>query len=59
LFGWIMDLTWKGTLANGVRVYDSADYQTGFFLMLGCVALAIAASTFFHETRCHNITLGN
>jgi MFS family permease len=59
LFGWIMDLSWSGTLTNGVRVYGSADYQAGFFLMLGCVALAIVASTFFHETRCHNITLGN
>jgi len=58
LFGWIMDLSWGGTLANGVRVYGSADYQAGFWLMLGCVVLAIAASTFFHETRCRNITLG-
>jgi sugar phosphate permease len=57
LFGWIMDLTWSGTLANGVRVYGFADYRTGFFLILGCVALAIGASTFFHETRCRNITL--
>jgi sugar phosphate permease len=58
LFGWIMDLTWSGAMANGVRVYGSADYQAGFWLMLGCVVLAIAASTFFHETRCRNITLG-
>ncbi|MDS4029152.1 MAG: MFS transporter [Candidatus Contendobacter sp.] len=59
LFGWIMDLTWSGTLVNGVRVYGSADYRTGFFLMLGCVALAIGASLFFHETRCRNITLAD
>ncbi len=58
LFGWIMDLTWSGALANGVRVYGATDYRAGFFLMLGCVALAIGASTFFHETRCRNITLG-
>ena len=57
LFGWIMDLTWDGTLINGVRVYARADYQTGFQLMLGCVALAIATALFFHETRCRNITL--
>lgn len=59
LFGWIMDSSWSGTLANGVRVYGSADYQAGFFLMLGCAALAIVASTFLHETRCRNITLGD
>lgn len=58
LFGWIMDLTWDGSMANGVRLYGSADYQAGFFLMLGCVALSIVTSTFFHETRCRNITVG-
>ena len=58
LFGWIMDLGWSGQLVNGVRVYSAADYQSGFFLMLGCVALAIIASAFLHETRCRNITLG-
>lgn len=57
LFGWIMDWTWSGTMANGVRVYGVADYQAGFFLMLGCVVLAIIASLFFHETRCRNMTL--
>ncbi|MDQ5909793.1 MAG: hypothetical protein QG599_1888 [Pseudomonadota bacterium] len=59
LFGWIMDLGWSGELVNGVRVYSAADYQAGFLLMLGCVALAIFASTFLHETRCRNITLGH
>jgi MFS family permease len=59
LFGWVMDLRWSGAMANGARVYGAGDYQTGFFLMLGCVALAVVASTFFHETRCRNITLGD
>jgi sugar phosphate permease len=59
LFGWIMDWTWSGTMTNGVRVYGVADYQAGFFLMLGCVVLAIIASLFFHETRCRNMTLAD
>jgi len=59
LFGWVMDLSWEGVMTNGVRVYSAADYHTGFFLMLGCVVLAIVASTFFHETRCRNIALGD
>jgi len=59
LFGWIMDLSWNGAMTNGVRVYSTADYHTGFFLILGCVVLAIVASTFFHETRCRNIALGD
>ena len=57
LFGWILDLSWSGAMANGVRVYGPADYQAGFFLMLSGVVLSIAASTFFHETHCRNITL--
>ncbi|HRD49644.1 MAG TPA: MFS transporter, partial [Candidatus Contendobacter sp.] len=43
LFGWIMDLSWNGAMANGVRVYGFADYRAGFFLTLGGVALAIVA----------------
>lgn len=57
LFGWVMDLTWTGAMANGVRVYSPADYQNGFFLMLGCVALSIITSAFLYETHCRNITL--
>lgn len=57
LFGWVMDLTWSGTMTNGVRVYSVADYQNGFFLILGCVALSIITSIFLYETRCHNTTL--
>ena len=52
-----MDLTWTGAMANGVRVYSPADYQNGFFLMLGCVALSIITSAFLYETHCRNITL--
>lgn len=57
LLGWVMDSTWSGAIANGVRVYGAAGYQAGFGLMLGGVALAIVASTFVHETRCRNLTL--
>lgn len=59
LFGGIFDLSWSGQLVNGVRVYSADDYQAGFFLMLGGVTIAIVASTFLHETRCRNITLGS
>ncbi|MBL8250928.1 MAG: hypothetical protein JNK31_04600 [Candidatus Competibacter sp.] len=57
LFGWLMALTWQGTLANGVRSYSLADYRTGFYLMLAGVVLAVVASAFLHATRCSNITL--
>jgi sugar phosphate permease len=59
LFGWVMDASWSGAMANGVRVYGAADYRAGFILMLGGVALAVVASTFFHETHRRNLTLGD
>ena len=57
LLGWVMDSTWSGTVANGVRVYSAADYRVGFGLMLSGAVLAILASTFFHETRCRNLAV--
>jgi MFS family permease len=59
LLGWVLDSTWSGAIANGVREYGAADYRAGFGLMLGGVALAILASVFVHETRCRNLTLGD
>jgi len=59
LLGWVMDSTWSGAVANGVRVYSAADYRVGFGLMLGGAVLAILASTFFHETRCRNLAVGD
>ncbi len=57
LFGGLMDLTWDGRIVNGVRVYASGDYQSGFILMLGCAALAIFAVSRLQETYCRNITV--
>jgi predicted MFS family arabinose efflux permease len=34
LFGYIADHTWDGTLANGVRIYSTADYQNAFLVMI-------------------------
>ena len=44
LFGWVADLTWDGTLQEGVRVYSYADYQNGFVLMLVFAVLGLLAS---------------
>jgi sugar phosphate permease len=57
--GWMMDLTWRGALANGVRIYGAADYHTAFNLMLGGAVVALLASMFLYETRCRNVTLGD
>ncbi len=42
-FGWVLDLTWDGTLMDGFRVYGAADGQNGPWRSQGGVALALAA----------------
>lgn len=56
-FGWVMDLTWDGTLADGVRRYALGDYRNGLWLSCGFALLALVASRFVRETRCRNLTL--
>ena len=56
-FGWVMDLTWDGTLVDGVRRYALADYQNGLWLSSAFALLALAAALFVRETRCRNLTV--
>ncbi len=54
LFGYIADLTWDGTMANGVRIYSTADYQNGFIAMILFSTLALTAAFRVRETYCRN-----
>lgn len=56
LFGYIADLTWDGTMVNGLRIYSPADYYHGFILMLVFAAIAVAGSFRLRETYCRNIS---
>ncbi len=56
-FGWAMDLTWDGTLVDGVRVYALGDYRNGLWLSAGFAGVGLIAALFVRETRCRNITL--
>jgi len=49
-FGWVLDLTWDGTLVEGVRVYGAGDYRNGLWLSLGGAVLALIAATRIRET---------
>jgi hypothetical protein len=59
LFGYLVDLTWNGTLQDGVRVYAADDYQNGFWVVLAFAFLAIAAAFRLQETWCRNIAVAN
>ena len=56
-FGWAMDLTWNGTIVEGVRRYALGDYHNGLWLSCGFALLALIAALFVRETRCRNLTV--
>ena len=56
-FGWVLDLTWDGTLVDGVRRYAQADYRNGLWLSAGFALMALVAALSLRETRCRNLTL--
>jgi sugar phosphate permease len=49
--GWILDLSWQGTIAGGVRIYSLTAYRSGFALLLLCCSLATLAIGFTAETH--------
>ncbi len=55
LFGYIADLSWDGTMANGIRIYSQTEYSHGFLLMLFFAAIAVAGSCRVRETYCRNV----
>lgn len=57
LFGWMADRTWDGTMQGAVRVYNAADYNNGFLLMLAFTLLGLFGTFVVKETRCRNITI--
>ena len=56
-FGWILDLTWDGTLVDGLRRYSTTDYRNGLWFSLAFAVLALVAATRVRETYCRNLTL--
>lgn len=56
VIGWVLDLRWTGTLANGVRVYDLAAYQAAFSLMFIWGALALVMLWLARETHCRQLS---
>jgi len=53
--GWILDLKWRGQLAEGIRLYSLDAYQTGFSLMIAWAALSFLLLFFTRETHCRQM----
>ena len=50
--GWLLDLSWKGTIAGGARIYALAAYRSGFVLIIAFSLLSALAIGFTAETHC-------
>jgi sugar phosphate permease len=55
LTGAILDATWAGLEAGGVRIYPEAGYRTAFGVCLAMAAGSLVMTLLVTETRCRNI----
>ena len=53
--GWIMDLSWNGTMADGVRHYAPEDFKLGFMLLAAVAWFGAMSAWRIRETHCRNI----
>lgn len=55
-FGAVLDLTWDGSLVDGLRRYAWSDYRNGLWLSFVLAAMSVFAALRVRETHCHNIS---
>lgn len=55
IFGWVMDLGWKGGMLNGARFYELDAWRGGLLVIAASACLGAAAAWWIKETRCRNI----
>lgn len=53
--GWIMDLSWNGTMQDGVRLYAPEDFKLGLVLLAAVAWFGAMAAWRTRETHCRNI----
>jgi len=56
VFGWLLDLSWKGTSLNGIRIYGVHAYSVAIWLLPIAFILALIVSVFLKETRCEQLS---
>jgi len=55
LIGWLLDLSWDGTLQQGARVYSAAGYNTAFASLLVVNLAALIGTLLLRETWCRQV----
>ncbi len=53
--GYMLDLNWTGGMAESVRIYDPAAFQSAFLLMMIWAVAGTALLCFTRETHCRQI----
>jgi hypothetical protein len=48
----VLDQRWSGEMVNGLRVYGTDAYQTGFLLSVAWSILTVVLLAFTRETSC-------
>ena len=54
-FGKVLDLSWEGTTAEGVRIYSLSGFQSGFVLVCIATTAYVIGALLLKETRCRDI----
>ena len=49
LIGWLLDLTWDGTLVNSARVYTTENYQFSLSCLPIIIAISLVVIPFINE----------
>ena len=52
LVGWLLDISWDGTLVDGVRLYAAAAYDVALITMPACAAASFVSVWLIRETFC-------
>ena len=52
IIGWMLDLRWDGTMLDGARIYDTADYRFAFISLVAWSATGFLLSFTLRETNC-------
>jgi predicted MFS family arabinose efflux permease len=55
IFGWVMDLGWKGGMLNGARFYEIGAWRAGLLVIALSACGGALAAWWVKETRCRNI----
>lgn len=56
LLGWLLDMSWDGSVVAGARVYSAAAYQTAFIVLLAAAAIGAFCALLTRETYCRQVS---